>query len=211
MSAAAALRRHHDLELLTKLIERSQETLQWKNSPAESQISNRFLLLLRLPTSASAHYPQQVQNICDLTIELPLRYPFVPPIAKVTSPIWHPNVFPNGNVCLGTRWQASEGIDLFIARVARLLIFDPLLVNLQSVANHIAGNWYRESSKNHPNAFPTIQAQANHWLRDPRGLNSAIERCIANCPSCKAALRLPKGRTGIVQCPSCRIDFEVST
>jgi ubiquitin-protein ligase len=211
MSAAAALRRNHDLELLSNLIERSQGSLSWKNSLAESGVAHRVLLVLRLPTSATAHYPHQIQTTCDLTIEFPQRYPFVAPIAKVTSPIWHPNVFPNGNVCLGTRWQASEGIDLFIARVARLLIFDPLLVNLQSVANHSAGNWYRDAAKNHPNAFPTIQAQANHWFRDPRGLNGPTERCVVNCPSCKATLRLPIGRTGTVQCPACRKDFEVST
>jgi uncharacterized Zn-finger protein len=127
------------------------------------------------------------------------------------SPLWHPNVFLNGNICLGSRWQATEGLDLFIARIVKLLIYDPLLVNLQSMANADAGRWYMRALKLNPSTFPTVQTHADHWLRDPRGVNKINTRVEKDCPSCGATLRLPKGRTGIVQCPKCRTDFEAST
>ena len=142
---------------------------------------------------------------------LPLRYPFEPPSARVLSNLWHPNVFINGNICLGSRWQATEGLDLFVARVARLLIFDPMLVNLNSVAHLAAAQWYRSALQAYPHAFPSVRASTIHWLMDPRGSNSLSARVLKACPSCSAQLRLPVGRSGLVQCPRCRHDFEVQT
>jgi ubiquitin-protein ligase len=209
LTSTSLLRRTHDQQLLINLIERSDGALHAKGN-LNTQ-SDRITIELNLPTAASYHYPAQVQNTCTIEIQLPVRYPFAPPTAKVLSPLWHPNVFTNGTICLGTRWQATEGLDLFIARIVKLLIYDPLLVNLQSMAHPEAGRWYRKALLTHSAAFPTVQTHAGHWLRDPRGQNLAIERIGKACPSCKATLRLPKGRSGVVQCPKCRSDFEVNT
>jgi ubiquitin-protein ligase len=207
--SASQLRRTQDQQLLISLFGRSNGELSAKGKLDTH--SDRVHLQLRLPTAANTQYPQDVQHLCEIEIQLPLRYPFAPPTAKVLSPLWHPNVFTNGNICLGTRWQTTEGLDLFVARIVKLLIYDPLLVNLQSMAHAEAGRWYNQALKLHPQAFPTVQTHASHWLRDPRGLNEASARVEKLCPSCKATLRLPIGRSGTVQCPKCRIDFEVST
>jgi ubiquitin-protein ligase len=208
-TSASALRRKNDQKLLSDLIERSAGSLA--SEGVLNTEADRVTLILKLPTALSADYPNHGQSHCRISLVFPLRYPFEAPTAKVLTAIWHPNVFPNGNVCLGSRWQASEGIDLFVARVARLLIFDPLLVNLQSMANQSAGAWYARTIKTHPNAFPSVQAQVTHWLRDPRGQNQAIERVALACPSCSSTLRLPVGRSGVVQCPRCRHEFEANT
>jgi ubiquitin-protein ligase len=209
MSSASQLRRVQDRELLLKLITRSEGGLKAKGN-LDPQ-SDRITLETSLPTVANIHYPSSIQASCAIEIQLPMRYPFAAPTAKVLSAQWHPNVWPNGNICLGTRWQATEGLDLFVARIVKLLIYDPLLVNLQSMANSEAGNWYRQTLKNHPNAFPTAQTHSGHWLRDPRGVNQAVEKVERPCPHCHGKLRLPAGRSGVVQCPKCRQDFEVST
>jgi hypothetical protein len=209
MSSASQLRRTQDQQLLLNLIARSDGGIKPKGNLDTH--SDRITLELTLPTVASIHYPSDVQRSCTIEIQLPLRYPFAPPLAKVLSPQWHPNVWPNGNICLGTRWQATEGLDLFVARIVKLLIYDPLLVNLQSMAHSDAGRWYSQTLKCHPSAFPTLQTHAGHWLRDPRGLNQTLIRVEKHCPQCNAKLRLPAGRSGIVQCPKCRNDFEVST
>jgi Ubiquitin-conjugating enzyme len=209
MSAVSQLRRTQDQQLLLNLIARSEGGLKPKgqlNTQAE-----RITLELTLPTVASIHYPTDIQASCIIEIQLPLRYPFTPPSAKVRSTQWHPNVWPNGNICLGTRWQATEGLDLFVARIVKLLTYDPLLVNLQSMAHSDAGHWYSQALKKHPSAFPTIQTHAGHWLRDPRGVNQTLTKVEKPCIHCNALLRLPAGRTGVVQCPKCRSDFEVST
>jgi ubiquitin-protein ligase len=208
-TSASALRRKTDQKLLSDLIDRSAGSLA--SEGALNTGSDRVTLILKLPTASSADYPNHSQIHCRFSLMFPLRYPFEAPTAKVLSTIWHPNVFANGNVCLGSRWQASEGIDLFVARVARLLTFDPLLVNLQSMANQAAGEWYARALKTSPNAFPSVQAHATHWLRDPRGQNQVLERVALNCPACSTTLRLPAGRSGLVQCPKCRHEFEAST
>ena len=207
--SARELRRQQDRLLLEALVERSKASLSLTSDFAPS--SDRFTLNLALPTAANQFYPAQVQTNCALEIVVPFRYPFEPPLARCLSSIWHPNVFANGNVCLGTRWQASEGLDLFVARVARLLIFDPLLVNLNSAANQAAARWYRQALAASPQSFPTVQAHVSHWLRDPRGVNPAVARVQVKCPSCQKTLGLPSGRQGLVRCPQCRQDFEAST
>jgi Ubiquitin-conjugating enzyme len=209
MPSTSQLRRTQDQQLLLNLIARSNGALTARGN-LETQ-SDRITLVLALPTVASIHYPSDVQASCMIEIHLPLRYPFAPPSAKVLSPQWHPNVWPNGNICLGTRWQATEGLDLFVARIVKLLIYDPLLVNLQSMAHSDAGLWYSQALKNYPSSFPTVQTHAGHWLRDPRGVNQTVSKVEKPCPECNTTLRLPAGRSGIVQCPKCRSDFEVST
>ena len=47
-----------------------------------------------------------------LTIKLPKEYPFAPPELKFITPINHPNVFPNGDICSGflgfPRWNPAQ-------------------------------------------------------------------------------------------------------
>ncbi len=209
MSSVSQLRRTQDQQLLLNLIARSEGGLKPKGK-IDMQ-SDRVTLEISLPTVANTHYPNEAQASCTIEIQLPIRYPFAPPSAKVLSPQWHPNVWPNGTICLGTRWQASEGLDLFVARIVKLLIYDPLLVNLGSMAHPDAGRWYSQTLKIHPSTFPTVQTHAGHWLRDPRGVNQPLAKVEKSCPHCNATLRLPSGRSGVVQCPKCRGDFEVST
>jgi Ubiquitin-conjugating enzyme len=209
MASASDLRRDQDQEGLISLINRSQGELS-----SEGKLNcraSRVTLRLALPTLATHNLPLQWEPFCLIEILLPLRYPFEPPSARVLSKLWHPNVFMNGNICLGSRWQATEGLDLFIARIARLLVFDPMLVNLNSVAHQAAAHWYRSALHAYPQAFPSVRPSATHWLLDPRGSNALAPRTVKACPSCSAQLRLPEGRSGVVQCPRCRNDFEVKT
>ncbi len=209
MASASDLRRDQDQKGLNALIDRSCGELS-----AEGRLNcraSKIALRLKLPTLAEQSLPPRWEPFCLFEVYLPLRYPFEPPSARVLSNLWHPNVFINGNICLGSRWQATEGLDLFVARVARLLIFDPMLVNLNSVAHLAAAQWYRSALQAYPHAFPSVRASTIHWLMDPRGSNSLSARVLKACPSCSAQLRLPVGRSGLVQCPRCRHDFEVQT
>ncbi len=209
MSSASDLRRDQDQASLTALFVRAQGEVQ-----AEGVLNcraSKIVLRLNLPTLASQGLPPQWRDACLIEIHLPARYPFEPPSARVLNKVWHPNVFLNGNICVGRRWQATEGLDLFVARIGRLLVFDPMLVNLNSVANQAAALWYRSALYSHAQAFPSVRPSATHWLQDPRGANSQSPRSVLECPSCAAQLRLPTGRTGVVQCPRCRHEFEART
>jgi len=177
-----------------------------------------LLAELRYPTAGSPRYPAETQSLTRLRVTLPARYPFQPPTAGIETRIYHPNVFPSGVICLGTRWLPSEGLDLFLQRVIRLLCFDPLLVNVASPANREAADWYVSARRRHPGAFPTTAlqfAQSGKARREHVGWHepagSTPIRSLHPCPACRRALRLPAGRRGTVRCPACGVRFEAST
>jgi ribosomal protein S27E len=121
-------------------------------------------------------------------------------------------------ICLGTRWLASEGLDLFVQRLARLLTFDSLLVNTASPANRTAAEWYARARRQRPDAFPSDRPQfvaaASGAGRSRVGWREAETddgRVARGCPSCGRTLRLPAGRRGRVRCPGCGSAFEAST
>jgi ubiquitin-protein ligase len=173
---------------------------------------------LRYAIARSERYPADVTRQTRLRISLPDRYPFQPPVAAVLTPVWHPNVFPSGTICLGTKWLASEGLDLFVQRIARLLTFDSLLVNTSSAANRAAAAWYERMRRQQPDAFPSdrpqFEAAAQRAARSRVGWRDAATedgRVARPCPSCARTLRLPAGRRGRVRCPGCGATFEAST
>jgi hypothetical protein len=173
---------------------------------------------LRYAVARSERYPADVTRQTRLDISLPDRYPFQPPAAVVLTPVWHPNVFPSGTICLGTKWLASEGLDLFVQRIARLLTFDSLLVNTASAANRAASEWYERTRRQRPEAFPSDRPQfdaampgAAHGRVGWRDAVTDDGRVAHPCPSCRRTLRLPAGRRGRVRCPGCGASFEAST
>jgi hypothetical protein len=169
----------------------------------------RCVLDLDYATSGSSAYPREVQRRSRIEIELGLRYPFQPPKVTVLTPVFHPHVFPSGIVCIGARWSASEGMDLFVRRIARLLAYDPLLVNPGSIANPAAFHWYESARRRHPEAFPTDAAAVALGVEaDPAAAGTRVTR---SCPQCASVLRLPAGRSGTVRCPRCSATFAVCT
>ena len=179
--------------------------------------SPRFELDLGFATAGSSGYPVDRRTQTRLVIDLPARYPFMPPAARIATPIFHPNVYPSGLVCLGTKWLPSEGMDLFVRRIAQLITFDSLIVNVHSVANPSALGWYQQALRRFPQAFPTEaidlaradeQGAGVRW-RDSTPADDA--RVTRSCPRCGASLRLPAGRRGTVRCPKCSRAFETET
>lgn len=173
-------------------------------------------LELHYATAGSPAYPATRQPVSVLVIAFGDRYPFLPPSATFRTPIYHPNVYPSGLVCLGSRWLPSEGIDLFLQRVIRLMTFDPLLVNENSAAHPAALHWYRRARAAHPAAFPSeppaFDAQARLGARGNVRWQAADDtRVRRDCPYCGSKLRLPGGRRGSVCCPSCRGEFSTET
>jgi len=212
----SAIRLEADLERLRSLAATSGDriVLLRAPTPALPQVD----LELRYAIARSERYPVDVTRQTRLRIALPARYPFQAPTATVLTPIWHPNVFPAGVICLGTRWLASEGLDLFVQRLARLLTFDSLLVNTQSPANRVAADWYACALRQQPDAFPSDHPHFGEPRRDTargrvgwRETLAADSRVERSCPNCNRRLRLPAGRRGRVRCPGCGTTFETET
>ena len=210
------IRLQSDLERLQALAATSAGRIALHSGPTAA--SPFAIVELRYATAGSQRYPLERREQTRISIALPTRYPFQPPLATVQTPIWHPNVFASGTICLGTRWSPTEGLDLFVQRLARLLTFDPLLVNIASAANREAAAWYERARRQHPQAFPSDHPSFEatpvrraggrvRWQEAP----ADDGRVPYRCPGCARTLRLPSGRAGHVRCPGCGTRFEVHT
>jgi Ubiquitin-conjugating enzyme len=199
MNPVQRLRLNADHDRIKQLMQAGALAGKLELLSAASALQTRWRFRLHVRTAANDQFPAGALASCTLEIRLGAQYPFQAPTAHLDPVPFHPNVFPAGVICLGGQWLPSEGMDLFITRIAKLLSFDPLLVNTQSPANSQAARWYKQQCRNRPELFPS----------DP--LNSAPARISCACPQCKVNLRLPKGRSGEVECPRCQHSFAVST
>ena len=218
----AQLRRQSDRSLIEALQERSGGQLEILSS--FDQQAKHLRLRAALPSAKNDNYPNEQSSHIGITISFPPRYPFEQPTAKVDTPIFHPNVFANMTICLGTQWSISEGLDLFVARILRLLTFDPQLVNIHSAANGAAARWYKQLSTRQSTAFPAATRAQAPWIYEPRVLQTsaqpisdstaqAKQRKIIHCPQCQQNIRLPtfpQGfKSGLISCPACKTDLTV--
>ena len=118
---------------------------------------NLVELEIKLKTARSARFPDEAQASNSVQIQLPARYPFEPPKVTVTTPIWNPNIFTSGLICLGQQWIPSHNLALLVQRVMQILALDPAIINLASPANVEARNWYATASQRNPALFPTVR------------------------------------------------------
>jgi hypothetical protein len=206
-------RREQDLRKLKKLCDDYPgvvEILRATGNPIST-----IDLRLNLPTAPSAEYPKTVQLITDLTIELPARYPLpdAEPKITITTPVWNPNIYSSGVVCHGKHWLATEGLDLMIYWVMRLLVFDPEILFPQSPANAEAARWYELAVNLHPQKFPTVDLAASKVKHQSSDIQSwkpiptDSGTFIVMCPLCQTLLRVePTGLARIV-CVKCGASF----
>jgi ubiquitin-protein ligase len=79
-------------------------------------------------------------------------YPFEPPLVRLLTqpPIFHPNVFPDGRICIGNRWSPEEGLAFLVIRVAKMLLYYDTFTNPGHPANQAAASWYRQNRAHFP-------------------------------------------------------------
>jgi len=148
-----AERRLQDLAKITRLGVRARgrvtvcETLG--TPPSEITVA------LNYKTAASARYPDDARDTTRIKIVLGARYPFQEPAVEVLDPVFNPNVYPSGRVCLGKKWLATEGLDLIVLRVVKILTFDPEILNDWAPANMEAAFWYKTMLASNRGLFPT--------------------------------------------------------
>ncbi|WP_375688002.1 ubiquitin-conjugating enzyme E2 [Pseudooceanicola sp. LIPI14-2-Ac024] len=207
-------RRGQDIEKLRTLAAGSGGKVEVLS--AAGQPVNLIRVRLKIKTAGTKSYPRDVQTITDLTIKLPARYPFVEPQVQVDTPILHPNVYASGQICLGVKWMPSQGLDLLIKRVAKIIAYDADVLNEQSPANSDALRWYRGLMASNPGAFPSDSSDLKDtevkrtlkWGNIPADKSG---KTVVSCPKCSAKLSLPAGKSGLVKCPKCDNKFDVKT
>ncbi|KAJ3302738.1 Ubiquitin-conjugating enzyme E2 G2 [Kappamyces sp. JEL0829] len=89
------------------------------------------------------------------TLTFPKDYPLSPPVMKFTSEIWHPNIYPDGTVCISIlhapgndpmgyehaseRWSPVQSVEKILLSVVSMFA-EP---NVDSPANIEAAKMYR--------------------------------------------------------------------
>jgi hypothetical protein len=155
--SALETRRREDLRRVRALCDASGGRLAFVSADADAPTDVR--LRARLRVAIDAGYPQRAGDTVHVRIAIPAGYPFRDGPRSFLSPVvWHPNVFPDGQVCQGRKWLVSEYLDLYVRRILRIVTFQPDGINLQSVANPAAASWYRATLARAPGAFPTDAA-----------------------------------------------------
>ena len=180
-----------------------------------SKISLKFLVR----TAADDKYPTKTISEVDGAIQLGARYPFEEPAVSISTKVFNPNIYTSGRVCLGSKWIATEYLDLLAQRLFKILAFDEGIINTSSAANGEAARWYIRARASRPGDFPSdslltsggTQKPTMSWTDKSTVTSTAIERVVVACPHCRANLRIPAGKTGSVACPSCNKSFRART
>ena len=213
---AGAERRREDLVRVETLCAASAGRLllvsRNGNPPTE------LTLELACRTAGASDYPARAVERTRLHVSFPARYPFQAPVVHVSPVTLHPNVYPSGVVCLGFTWLPTEGLDLLVKRVARIITFDPAVVNVESPANPGAADWYEAALARTPWAFPTDSVEflggaaatpKPQWREIPISAPDGGHRTI-QCERCPQQLRVPDVPGTQVRCPRCQHVFRVA-
>ncbi|MGN6113254.1 MAG: ubiquitin-conjugating enzyme E2 [Luteimonas sp.] len=180
-----------------------------------SKISLKFLVR----TAADDKYPTKTISEVDAAIQLGARYPFEEPAVSISTKVFNPNIYTSGRVCLGSKWIATEYLDLLAQRLFKILAFDEGIINTSSAANGDAARWYIRARASSPGDFPSdsllasggTQKPTMSWMDKSTVTSATIDRVLVACPHCRANLRIPAGKTGNVACPSCNKSFPART
>jgi ubiquitin-protein ligase len=80
------------------------------------------------------------------TIDLPAEYPIAEPKFKFANPLYHPNWYGDGKVCLGIlshTWDPATKLKDLVEDTIKMMTFE--IVNPSSPANGEACRWYNEN------------------------------------------------------------------
>lgn len=146
MPSARDMRLQSDYESLQKLARESGGTLIIDSTrgtpPTEYLLTYRCRGIESIGEGGRPVY----RTVHKARIKLPAKYPapFAPPLVEMTTPLFHPHVYPNRTVCLGV-WQTSEYLDELALRLGAMLQFDRRCLNIQDPANEQAVEWAQKN------------------------------------------------------------------
>jgi ubiquitin-protein ligase len=207
---AKSTRVNADIEKIRDLAKRS-------NGGIELKSSNNTKITLQLNYKTVADSRGSIRDHSLVTISLSPKYPFTEPKVVFDTPVFHPNVYSSGQVCLGTKWLPTEGLNLLVERLIKILIFEATILNTKSPANSGALTWYRSKVSSHPNFFPTDRFSKNHEASSKTKIKwkstetipekKTTDTKVISCKNCNQKLRVPDTRDIKVTCRKCGTQF----
>ncbi|KAF3929750.1 hypothetical protein ABW19_dt0201577 [Dactylella cylindrospora] len=102
-------------------------------------------------------------------LQFPKEYPLLPPKMKFETPIWHPNIYANGNVCISILHPPEEDKYGYESAAERWLPVHTPETILLSVISML-------SSPN--DESPANIDAARQWREDPAGFKKKVRKCV---------------------------------
>jgi len=117
--------------------------LQAEGVPPDRYI---FAFLVRglVPTGEDSFAPGEEHKA---EFFLPLDYPRRPPVCRMITPVFHPNIDPQ-KVCIGDHWSAGQSLADLVLRVAEMVAFQSY--NCKSPLNAKAAAWAEQNAAQLP-------------------------------------------------------------
>ncbi len=90
------------------------------------------------------------KNNHRVEIALGNNYPREQPAAKFLTPMFHPNVYSDLRICLGSYWTLTETLPELVIRIGKIIQYQSDITNLGSPANSTAKNWAASNNSRFP-------------------------------------------------------------
>lgn len=107
----------------------------------------------------------ELQTVQSHVVEivLPLNYPRIPPVCRMLSPVFHPNIAPHA-ICVGDHWGAGESLASIIMRIGEMLAYQSY--NLKSPLNGEAARWVEQNKDRLPLDRVSLLPEENREVRE---------------------------------------------
>jgi ubiquitin-conjugating enzyme E2 G1 len=105
----------------------------------------------------------------NCTLEFPPEYPELPPVMRFQTEIWHPNVYPDGKVCISILHPPGDdewGYERASERWLPIHTVETILISVISMLSD-------------PNdESPANLEAAKQWREDKAGFKRKVQRCV---------------------------------
>ena len=111
--------------------------LQVEGNPPEKYVLE-FHVLGLLPADGGA---PRLGRAHRAEVFLLRDYPRRPPLCRMTTPVFHPNIDPQ-KICIGDHWSAGQTLPQLVVRIAEMIAYQSY--NVKSPLNAEAAAWAEE-------------------------------------------------------------------
>jgi ubiquitin-protein ligase len=135
MSMVRLKRLQADFDRLTRLCARHPrlQLLRVEGEPAE-----KYQLEYRVTSMRQKDGVLLTVDSHVVEIVLPRDYPRTPPLCRMLTPVFHPNIAPHA-ICIGDHWSAGESLPSLVTRIGEMLAYQSY--NTKSPLNGEAAKW----------------------------------------------------------------------
>ena len=155
-------------------------------------------------------------------ISLPRNYPRTPPLCRMLTPVFHPNIAPHA-ICVGDHWSAGEPLQSIVTRIGEMLAYQSY--NVKSPLNGEAARWVEQNLEELPldkvsllveevssdddDNDPEEQPAPSRPVR-PAAPPAATQRARSEPPSAPPPAPPAPPEHVVVACPSCGIEYRLA-